>query len=187
LNEFERQKVRTVVAIVAMDADIVGLMVIENGGFGAESAIVELVDGINTEMGVGTYAVVDAGGTGDDDKRSSQVNCNLTRAAQALTAFISEQFGTTPALIVGDLNAYTKEDPINAIIGEGYTDLANYLGGAEAYSYSYYYSLDGQLGYLDHALTSASMLDKVVDTTEWYINADEPIVLDYNLDFQCAT
>ena len=88
-------------------------------------------------------------------------------------------------MIVGDLNAYTKEDPINAIIGEGYTDLANYLGGAE--DYSYYYSLDGQLGYLDHALTSASMLDKVVDTTEWYINADEPIVLDYNLDFQCAT
>jgi predicted extracellular nuclease len=73
-----------------MDAEIVGLMVIENDGFGAESAIVELVDGINTEMGEGTYAVVDAGGSGDDDKRTSQVNCNLTRAAQALTAFISD-------------------------------------------------------------------------------------------------
>jgi predicted extracellular nuclease len=121
--------------------------------------------------------------TGDDDKRTGQVNCNLTRTAHALTAFNSEQFGTTPALIIGDLNAYTKEDPISAIIGEGYMDLANYFGGAEAH----FYSFDGQLGYLDQALTSASMLDKVVDTTEWYINADEPIVLDYNLDFQCAT
>jgi predicted extracellular nuclease len=263
LTEFERQKVKTVAAIVAMDADIVGLMEIENDGFGAQSAIVELVDGINIEMGEGTYAVVDAGGTigtdaitvallykpasvtlsgqvqiltslnsisdgngalfddsknrpsvvqkfalvengeelvvsvnhlkskgsscgtGDDDETTGQGNCNLTRtrAAQALTAFITEQFGTTPALIIGDLNAYAKEDPISAIIGEGYTDLANYFGGAEAYSYSF----DGQLGYLDHALASASMLEKVVDTTEWHINADEPIVLDYNLDFQSAT
>jgi predicted extracellular nuclease len=58
-------------------------------------------------------------GTGDDDKRTGQVNCNLTRTAHALTAFNSEQFGTTPALIIGDLNAYTKEDPISVIIGEG--------------------------------------------------------------------
>jgi predicted extracellular nuclease len=46
-----------------MDADIVGLMEIENDGFGAESAIVALVDGINIEMGEVAYAVVDAGGT----------------------------------------------------------------------------------------------------------------------------
>jgi predicted extracellular nuclease len=60
-----------------MDAEIVGLMVIENDGFGAESAIVELVDGINTEMGEGTYAVVDAGGSGDDDKGTSKSTVTL--------------------------------------------------------------------------------------------------------------
>lgn len=260
LSEFERQKSKTVAAIVAMDADIVGLMEIENDGFAADSAIVELVDSINVQMGEGTYAVVDGGstigtdaitvaliykpasvtlsgelqilssrnsisddggvlfddsknrpsvvqkfallengeelvvsvnhlkskgsscGAGDDDTTTGQGNCNLTRtrAAQALTAFITEQFGETPALIIGDLNSYAKEDPISAIIGAGYTDLANYFGGVQAYSYSF----DGELGYLDHALASASMLDKVVDTTEWHINADEPVVLDYNLDFQ---
>ena len=103
-----------------------------------------------------------------------------TRAAQALTAFLTENFGDTPTLIIGDLNAYAKEDPITAILAAGYTDLANFFGGSEAYSYTF----GGQLGYLDHALANASLQDKVVDTTEWHINADEPIVLDYNLNFQ---
>ncbi|WP_339771126.1 ExeM/NucH family extracellular endonuclease [uncultured Paraglaciecola sp.] len=260
LSEFDRQKVKTVAAIVAMNADIVGLMEIENDGFGPDSAIIELVEGINAQMGEDTYAVVDGGstigtdaitvaliykpasvtlsgelavltsdnsitddngalfddtknrpslaqkfalvengetlvvsvnhlkskgsgcGAGDDDTTTGQGNCNVTRtrAAQALTTFITEQFGDTPALIIGDLNSYAKEDPISAIMSAGYTDLANYFGGDQAYSYSF----NGELGYLDHALASASMLDSVVDTTEWHINADEPIVLDYNLDFQ---
>ena len=260
LSEFDRQKIKTVAAIVAMNADIVGLMEIENDGFGPDSAIIELVEGINAQMGEDTYAVVDGGstigtdaitvaliykpasvtlsgelavltsdnsitddngalfddtknrpslaqkfalvengetlvvsvnhlkskgsgcGAGDDDTTTGQGNCNVTRthAAQALTTFITEQFGDTPALIIGDLNSYAKEDPISAIMSAGYTDLANYFGGDQAYSYSF----NGELGYLDHALASASMLDSVVDTTEWHINADEPIVLDYNLDFQ---
>lgn len=259
-TEFERQKLKTVAAIAAMNADIIGLMEIENNGFGAGSAIADLVDGVNAIVGAGTYAIVDPGmtvgtdaitvaliykpaavtlsggllilnsdnsisdsdgalfdtsrnrpsliqkfalvengeeivisvnhlkskggscGAGDDDETTGQGSCNLTRtrAAQALTAFLTEKFDDTPTLIIGDLNAYAKEDPITAILAAGYTDLANFFGGSEAYSYTF----GGELGYLDHALASASLLDKVVDTTEWHINADEPIVLDYNLNFQ---
>ena len=54
------------------------------------------------------------------------------------------------------------------------------FGGDEAYSYSF----GGEFGYLDHALASAALVDKVVDTTEWHINADEPIVFDYNVEFK---
>lgn len=261
LNEFDRQKVKTIAAITAMDADIIGLMEIENDGFGADSSIVDLVDGINELVGENTYSIVESTGpigtdaitvaliyksasvslvggplilnssnsivdedgplfddgrnrpsliqkfalvengeeivisvnhlkskgsscgTGDDDVTTGQGNCNLTRtrAAQALVAFLAEQFGDAPTLIIGDLNAYALEDPITAITTDaGYTDLANLFGGTDAYSYSF----SGELGYLDHALASSSLLAKVVDATEWHINADEPIVLDYNLNFK---
>jgi predicted extracellular nuclease len=37
---------------------------------------------------------------------------------------------------------------------------------------------------LDHALGNAAALEKTVDVSEWHINADEPIALDYNTDFK---
>jgi predicted extracellular nuclease/endonuclease I len=258
--EFERQKAKTVAAIVAMNADIVGLMEIENNGFSEGSAINDLVAGINAVMGAGTYSIVDPGaaigtdaitvafiykssvvslsgasqildssnsisdedgvlfidtknrpslvqefalvengetlvisvnhlkskgsgcGAGDDDTTTGQGSCNLTRtrAAQALSAFLETQFPDKATLIIGDLNAYAKEDPISALEGSGYTNLVNYFGGDEAYSYSF----RGLLGYLDHALANNKALAKVVDVTEWHINADEPISIDYNVEFK---
>lgn len=47
LEEFELQEARIVEAIVAMDADVIGLMEIENDGFGEDSAIQSLVDAVN--------------------------------------------------------------------------------------------------------------------------------------------
>ena len=54
--------------------------------------------------------------------------------------------------------------------------------GDEAYSFVF----QGQSGYLDHALADATLPAQVTGTTEWHINADEPIVLDYNTDFKSA-
>jgi predicted extracellular nuclease len=121
-------------------------------------------------------------GVGDDDTTTGQGNCNLTRtrAAQALSAFLEAQFPDSATLIIGDLNSYAKEDPISALEQAGYTNLVNYFGGDAAYSYSF----RGLLGYLDHALANDNALAKVVDVTEWHINADEPIVLDYNVEFK---
>ncbi|MDU0354242.1 ExeM/NucH family extracellular endonuclease [Paraglaciecola aquimarina] len=261
-EEFARQKAKTVAAIVAMDADIVGLMEIENSGFSAGSAIDDLVSEINSQMGVGTYSIVDAGGpvgtdaitvaliyksanvspvgalgildssnsitdadgplfvdtknrpalvqtfaltenaeelvvsvnhfkskgsgcgAGDDDSTTGQGNCNLTRtrAAQALTAFIASEYGDKPTVILGDLNAYAKEDPIAKIEAAGYTNLVNYFAGSEAYSYTF----GGEFGYLDHALANSKALAKTVDVTEWHINADEPRALDYNMEDKSA-
>jgi uncharacterized protein len=42
----------------------------------------------------------------------------------------------------------------------------------------------GQSGYLDHALASPSLSGQVAGVTEWHINADEPIALDYNTEFK---
>src|SRR5262249_38956590 len=44
----------------------------------------------------------------------------------------------------------------------------------------------GQSGYLDHALASPGLADQVTGAAEWHINADEPVALDYNLEFKSA-
>jgi uncharacterized repeat protein (TIGR01451 family) len=41
----------------------------------------------------------------------------------------------------------------------------------------------GQSGYLDHALANPALLTQVSGATAWDINADEPISLDYNTEF----
>ncbi len=48
---FELQQGRIVEAIVNLNADVVGLMEIENDGFGEDSAIQSLVNAINAELG----------------------------------------------------------------------------------------------------------------------------------------
>lgn len=64
LVEFNRQRAKIIAAIQAIDADVVGLMEIENDGSGAQSAVVDLVNGLNAAMGAGTYAVVPDPSTG---------------------------------------------------------------------------------------------------------------------------
>lgn len=62
----------------------------------------------------------------------------------------------------------------------GYVNLVEAFGGVNAYSYVF----DGQWGYLDHALASPSLEAQVTGTSEYLINADEPNVLDYNVEFK---
>ncbi len=64
LVEFNRQRDKIIAAIVKLDAEVIGLMEIENDGFGSLSAIVDLVDGLNAVSGAGTYAFVNPGGAG---------------------------------------------------------------------------------------------------------------------------
>ena len=58
--EFARQRDKIINAIIAMDADIIGLMEIENDGYGSTSAIQDLVNGLNA-VGPVVYDFVDPG------------------------------------------------------------------------------------------------------------------------------
>jgi hypothetical protein len=112
-------------------------------------------------------------------------NCNLTRtaAAEALVDWLASDptgSGQQNILIIGDLNSYDKEEPIDSILAGGYTDLTNAFRGEDAYSFVF----DGQIGYLDYALASADLVDDVTGLTNWHINADEPDLIDYNTDFK---
>lgn len=58
-SEYQRQLTKIVSAIVAINADVLGLMEIENDGYGADSSIAQLVAALNAEAGAGAYAYLD--------------------------------------------------------------------------------------------------------------------------------
>lgn len=121
---------------------------------------------------------------GDPDLGDGQGNCNRTRtdAAAALADWLAGDptaSGDADFLIVGDLNAHIAEDPLSALKNAGYVNLVEDVEGGDAYSYAF----SGQFGALDHALASPSLVPQVIATMEWHINADEPPLLDYNLEF----
>jgi uncharacterized protein len=63
--EFERQAAKTVAELLATQADVIGLIEIENDGYGPASAIQDLVNRLNLASAPGTWAFVDAdAGTG---------------------------------------------------------------------------------------------------------------------------
>lgn len=72
-------------------------------------------------------------------------------------------------LIMGDLNAYAKEDPIIVFLKRGFYDLHRYFHADSSYSYTF----GGTAGYLDHAISSASLLGQVTGMAGYNINSDE--------------
>lgn len=249
-EELNRQSEKLVTAILATNADVVGLMEIENDGYADTSAIAELTDrlggnwsyvdpglsqlgsdaiavgfvyrndrvatvgpaatiasapfdDLNRQPLAQTFRPLDsddgvtiavnhfkskgcgsaAGAEADQGDGQGCWNPTRTQAAQALTSWLTS--GATgieenDLLIIGDLNAYAKEDPIAAVTNAGFIDLVASYEGQQAYSFVFF----GQAGYLDHALANDALAGKVVDTTIWSINADEPRALDYNLEFK---
>jgi predicted extracellular nuclease len=117
---------------------------------------------------------------GDADQGDGQGFSNATRVQQAqeLVDWLATDptgTGDDDVLIIGDLNAYAKEDPIRLIEAAGYENLVD----PAAYSYVF----DGRTGQLDHALATGSLADRVTGAAPWQINANEADALDYNLDF----
>lgn len=263
-EEFTRQRDKIIAAISAIDADVVGLMEIENNI--NDDAVIDLVAGLNDSLGAGTYDYVATGAVGTDaikvaliyqpasvnligsyavldssvdsrfldDKNRPTIaqtfqdavnggyvtvavnhlkskgsdcldvgdpdlgdgagNCNLTRtaAAEAMVDWLASDptgSGDGDYLIIGDLNSYDKEDPIDAILkgpddvlgtSDDYTDMIYTMIGEDAYSYVF----DGQIGYLDHALANATLVPQITGTTIWHINADEPSLIDYDMSYK---
>ena len=75
-------------------------------------------------------------------------------------------------LVIGDLNSYAQEDPIDMFQSKGFVNLLN----EEDYSYFF----DGQAGNLDYGIANESMLAQVIDTKVWHINSIEPSMLGYD-------
>lgn len=267
--EFDRQAAKLVLAITNNGADVIGFMEMENDGYGANSAIQNLVDRLNTATAPGTYAFVnpdtafgvnalgvdaikvgviykpakvtpaytavlnspaftDPANSGTQKSRPAlaqtfedttwgerftvvvnhlkskgsncspssipndddpvQGNCNGTRTAGAaaevawLSSTLIPSSADTDVVVMGDMNAYAKEDPIDQFVNAGYTNTIEQFHGTTGYSYIF----DGMSGNLDHALASAGLAARVTGANEWHINADEPTVIDYDQNFNPA-
>ena len=68
-EEFERQRIKIIAAIAAINADVVGLMEIENN----DAAIIDLVTGLNDLMGADTYDYIDTGVIGTDEIKVAMI------------------------------------------------------------------------------------------------------------------
>jgi predicted extracellular nuclease len=247
LVEFNRQREKIINAISQLNADLVGLIEIENDGTGTSSAIQDLVNGLNSVMGAGTYSFINDGAsiqtnssdqircaiiykssvvapvgspmlssntvfdrpplahtfnmiatgklfnfivnhfkskgcgaaTGTDlDQNDGQACYNNRRKLQSaeLINFINTTVipaSTTDRIIsVGDYNAYYEEDPMDVLRAGNYSVLS------AATDYSYLFA--GQVGALDHAIVSNSLLGGVTGIGKWNTNSVEPEYLDYN-------
>ena len=66
LAEFTRQRAKVLQNLYGGGADIIGLMEVENDGYGATSAIQDLVNGLNTLAGTTSYTFVNPGSISTD-------------------------------------------------------------------------------------------------------------------------
>ena len=122
----------------------------------------------------------------DADQGDGQGAWNHTRTAAAqelLTWLATDPTGSKDPdiLILGDLNAYTHEDPVTTITAAGYTDLV-YKFNDRDYTYVY----KGEAGCLDHAFASSSLAGQVTGAAVWHIDADEPPILGYKTAYKAA-
>ena len=252
-NELQRQQAKMLAALAAMDADVIGLLEVENNGFGAGSALATIVQSLNQQLGSEVYAFVQPGEKpGSDDimvamiyrkanvepvgstavytkapfdkgsrpplaqsfrdlasKQQLTVSINHFKskgscpkqpgpdsdlndgqgcwtptrvaAAKALTEWLNTEptgIDTDYVLVMGDLNAYRMEAPLQYLEQNGWQHLAP----KDAVHSSFVYR--GRSGTLDHALASPQLKAKLQQFHHWGINADEPAVLDYNTEFK---
>jgi hypothetical protein len=105
-------------------------------------------------------------------------NVARTAAAEALADWLSSNptgVETLGTLIIGDLNAYGREDPIRALEDADYEDqLVRFTEGSP-----YTFTFDGMQGTLDTALALEDLAARVTGAAVWHINADEVPAIDY--------
>ncbi|MFN0021470.1 MAG: ExeM/NucH family extracellular endonuclease [Pirellulaceae bacterium] len=173
-----------------------------NPGLLAQSTIGRIFDGVNTSRNalavsftenatgevftavINHFKSKSGTGTGADaDQLDGQGNWQQQRelAAQALTEWVATDptgSGDGDYVLLGDFNAYVKEDALDVVNAAGFHNLAD-----ERLADPYSYVFDAQYGALDHAFANNGLNAQVTGVTEWHINADEADALDYNLDF----
>jgi predicted extracellular nuclease len=129
-----------------------------------------------------------SGANADQGDGQSCFNADRVAQAQELADTFVPQVvaaaGDPDVLLIGDFNSHGMEDPILYITAAErqvrFENLLERFVRPNGIPHSYVFG--GESGYLDHALASVSMSAQVAGAMEWNINADEPSVLDYNLD-----
>jgi uncharacterized protein len=141
-----------------------------------------VVNHLKSKSGCPTANDPDAAGNTDAADGQGCWNAQRVQQAQRLRTFVAQlqgASGSNDLLLVGDFNAYAKEDPVYDLTSSGYVDES---GRFETLGYSYVF--DGAAGRIDHAITTATLSPKVSSAAHWHIDADEGLAQDYNLEFK---
>jgi predicted extracellular nuclease len=115
----------------------------------------------------------DNGTNADQHDGQSCWNAARVDAARAVTGWVNKLLGglgADHALVLGDMNAYRKEDPIRQFRQAAYTELVEHVSGLPQHSYVYW----GQAGTLDYAFATGSLVKFVRHAQIWHINVDWP-------------
>lgn len=120
-----------------------------------------------------------SGSGADADQGDGQGASNHSRVlqARALVTFAAAQearLGTDKVFLLGDFNAYTKEDPLVVLADAGYVDLGQTLTDKETYQFA------GLIGSLDHVFASPEAAGAVTGADVWNINAYESVAREYS-------
>ncbi len=116
-------------------------------------------------------------GTPDPD---GQGNATADRIAQAkaLVVFADEvaaDRGLEKVFLTGDFNAYSMEDPVQAIEAAGYENLESTSDPDERS-----YNFDGAVGSLDHVFANEAAAADVTGVDIWTTNAYESVYYEYS-------
>lgn len=248
-TEFQRQKEKVIAALTALDADVLGLIEIQN----TSQAVNDIVGALNGAVAGNPYTVVpdpvgaasadvirsvllyrqskvdlhgscyaDAASVWDRyplaqvfverstgerfitclnhwksksssgasglnvDQNDGQAAYNDQRRQQATRllawlATVCTAVGDNDVLIIGDLNSYGEEDPLDILRASGYADQS-----ARFHPDDYSYRIGSQRGRLDHAFGTTTMAAQIQAAAHWHINADEPAFYDYNIENKSA-
>ena len=107
------------------------------------------------------------------DNGDGQGNSNGVRVKQARAlATFAQRFNGTPTLLVGDFNAYTKEDPLKVLTDAGWTHEAGH--GDSSYVYG------GRSGSMDHVFANSAAHPLITEVKSWAVNAQESIAFEYS-------
>ncbi|NVC52439.1 ExeM/NucH family extracellular endonuclease [Vibrio diabolicus] len=147
-------------------------------------------------------------GVEDSEPADLQGNCNNFRVSAAKVVGEALKDIDGDVLVMGDLNAYGKEDPLLTLTDYSkekygrdiYTAAYTTIGGGELQvektkiekgyglhnlntllhgADTFSYTYSGELGNLDHALASSSLAQKVVAIEDWHINSLESNLFEY--------
>lgn len=90
--EFDRQNAKLIAALAAIDADVLGLVEIENG----TTALAELVSRLNSAVGSATYRYIDVGVVGTDAITAALIYKPAVVQPKGAAAVLSEAAFTDP-------------------------------------------------------------------------------------------
>ena len=107
------------------------------------------------------------------DNGDGQGNSNGVRIKQARAlATFAQRFNGTPTLLVGDFNAYTKEDPLKVLTDAGWAHESGH--GDSSYVYG------GRSGSMDHVFANSVAHPLITEVKSWAVNAQESIAFEYS-------